>query len=602
MDDLEEIKQRIDVVSFINDYTPLKKVGRNFKALCPFHSEKTPSFIVSPERQIWHCFGGCSEGGDIFTFLMKIENLEFPEALEILAKKAGVVLSRQYKVTENQKLKEEILSANRYASQFFHYLLTRHSVGEKARQYLKQRQIGGRIIETFSLGYASISWNGLTKFLRKRGFSDFILTKAGLAVSGRGGKIYDRFRGRLIFTLRDHRENVIGFSGRKLPQYEDTDKEAKYINTQETPVYIKGNVLYGLDVTYKAIRKAGEAIIVEGEFDLLSSFQSGVTNVVAIKGTALTANQASLLKRFTETIILALDSDIAGDAAVRRGIEIAENAGFHIKVTPIPQGKDPDECIKGSPLSWKKTVGKSISIYEFLLQSALKRYDKTDAYGKKKIADELLPFYEKITNTIIQSHYISLLAKSINTAEERLIETMAKIKKGKPVDFVPEAVSKEDKRRDILLEEYFLSLLLQTPAISLIKDTLTKEEIKEIINSIENPGIKKIIDLFYLWTQNVKDKSPEIASFIKTLLEELVPLADRAYLYQLGEIIEDKTYFQKELHQTKNNLLDLSIRRRIKDFSTKIKEINDETRLKKLNEELNKLKSRLKELAKKRGR
>ncbi len=597
MSNLEEIKQRIDIISFIGEYVTLKKAGRNFKGLCPFHSEKSPSFIVSPERQIWHCFGACSEGGDIFTFLMKVESLEFPEALEILAKKAGVRLTREYRVTEGQKLKEEIYKANRYASNFFHYLLMSHKVGEKAREYLKERKVNTKVIETFSLGYAPENWESLIRFLRKKDFNDYVLTKAGLVVSSRSGKLYDRFRGRLIFTLRDHRGNVVGFSGRKLPHRETADREAKYINTQETPVYIKGNVLYGLDVTKDSIRKSGEAIIVEGEFDLISSFQTGITNIVAIKGTALTVNQVNLLKRFTETISLSLDSDVAGDAAARRGIEIAENAGLDIKVIQVPFGKDPDECIKENPGQWKKAVNESIPVYDFLLQSTLRRYDKNKAFDKRKIVDELIPFYGRISNTIVQSHYLSLLSKTIEVPLERLLELVEKVKKGRQIGFtIPKAAVKEGKARNLLLEEYLLSLLLQAPSISQITQTISKEDISQITTIIDNPALKKIITFFYEWVTRLKEQKPHTSEFIKTLSEELISYADTAYLLELGGIPEDKTRFRQQLLKIKHDLLSLYFRRKLRELSTKIKEVKNEKAFAILNNEFISLKESLKAL------
>lgn len=595
MSDLDEIRQRVDAVSLIGEYVALKKAGRNFKGLCPFHSEKSPSFIVSPERQIWHCFGACAEGGDIFTFLMKVENLEFPEALEILAKKAGVKLTREYRVTENQKLKDAILKANQYASNFYKYLLISHKVGVLARKYLDERKVNPKLIETFSLGYAPENWDSLIRFLRKKNTPDFVLTKSGLVVSGRSGKIFDRFRGRLMFTLRDHRGDVVGFSGRKLPQRETSDLEAKYINTQETPVYIKGNVLYGLDITKEAIRKAKEAIIVEGEFDLISSFSAGVPNIVAIKGTALTINQVNLIKRFTDTIAIALDSDIAGDSAARRGIEVAERAGLNIKVITVPVGKDPDECIKENPLLWKKAVKESISVYDFLLASALKRFDKTKAYDKRKIVDELIPFYAKISNSIVQAHYLTLLSKAIEIEEERLQEVVDTFKKGRRVSIT--AVSQNERKvRSLVLEEYFLSLLLQTPTVKGVTFLITADEISELQQAVDNPAVKKTLELFFTWITTVKNDNPQTSEFIRTLSSELTQTADKAYLFELGKTLSDKASFKEELLKVTHDLLEMSIRRKLRMIATNLKEAEDEEAVNKLNTEFTNLKNRLKAL------
>jgi len=329
MTDVELVKSKIDIVSFLSDYITLKKAGRNFKALCPFHSEKTPSFVVSPERQSWHCFGSCGEGGDVISFLEKWENLEFLEALRILAKKVGVTLSN-YTPSSQTQLKDRLIEANHLASEFYHYLLVNHKIGKRAREYLESRRIKNETIKTFMLGYAPESWDSLLKYLLKKGYQTGEIHQAGLVVKSDRGRYYDRFRGRLMFTLCDHRGNVIGFSGRLLDEeihseykrgvYSERERGAKYVNTAETPVYIKGNTLYGLYITKEAIKKEKEAVLVEGEFDMLSSFQAGAANVCAIKGSALTEGQLLLLKRYTENLILALDSDFAGSEAAKRGI------------------------------------------------------------------------------------------------------------------------------------------------------------------------------------------------------------------------------------------------------------------------------------------
>ncbi len=593
MTDLDQIRQKIDITNLIGQYTVLKKAGRNFKALCPFHSENTPSFVVSAERQIWHCFGACNTGGDIFTFLMKVENLEFPEALEILAKKAGVTLQNQYRVTEKQKLRETLINANLSASNFYHYLLTQHKIGKKVLQYLSDRKISSKIVETFKLGYAPQSWDTLVSYLKKKGFRDGFLAKSGLATLTTRGKLIDRFRGRLMFTIRNHRGQTVGFSGRKLIESVQNDAEGKYVNTAQTEVFTKGDVLYGLDVTADYIRKAQEAIIVEGEFDLLSSFQAGTTNVVAIKGTALTINQAALIKRFAETITFALDADIAGSNAVMRGIEIAENAGLNIKVIATVSGKDPDQTIRENPKNWKEAVAKKVSFYDYLLNSSLSKYDKNDAYGKKKIADEILPFYSRITNPIVQSHYITLLAKSINIAVASINETMNKIIKKTSLGVNTVVMKKEGKNRTEMLEEHFLALILQTSNMELSRELLSAEITKETAKLIVNPAIQKLVLLFGEFihaNQNNKD----ISLFIKSLPEELIHQADRAYLTQIHQTISDPLIYKKELIDTKNALVGESIRMEMKLLTTKMEESKNPEIIEKLNQQVNLLKNKLK--------
>ena len=341
MSDIDEIKTRLNIVDIVSERLTLKKTGRNFKALCPFHAEKTPSFIVSPDRQTFHCFG-CGKGGDILTFVMEFDHVDFTEALETLAERAGVKLERRPADTPEAKLKQKLLEINHLASEYYHYLLVKHAVGEKARDYLKHRGVTDKSIKTFSLWYSPNDWDGLLTYLRKKGYEEKLIETGGLVIRGNRG-YYDRFRGRVMFALKDHRGNVVGFSGRVL---DPEAQEAKYINTSETPVYTKGKVLYALDVTREAIQKANEAVLMEGELDVISSFQSGIGNVVAIKGSAVTEDHARLLRRFCERLIFALDSDIAGDAAARRGIEIAEKVGFDMRVATMPAGKDPDEAAR----------------------------------------------------------------------------------------------------------------------------------------------------------------------------------------------------------------------------------------------------------------
>jgi len=346
MDDRDLIKQKINIVDLIQEYLPLKKAGINFKALCPFHSEKTPSFIVSPERQIFKCFG-CQKSGDIFTFLMEKEGMEFKESLEVLAKRAGVTLKRK---VEQKDAKDRLFEVNLKAQEFFHYILTKHQLGKKALEYLKIRGLSDESIETFGLGYAPNSWESLTKFLIKRGFVVQEIISAGLAVASKSA-CYDRFRGRVTFPLVDGKDKLRGFSGRVLyPQ------EPKYINTPQTAIFDKGSLLFGLNFARGEIRSKGEAILVEGEMDVILSHQAGVKNVVASKGTALTEGQIDLIKKYCQNLFLSFDMDLAGDSASRRGIEMIDRAGFNIKVIRVEKGKDAAEVIKADVALWQKAI------------------------------------------------------------------------------------------------------------------------------------------------------------------------------------------------------------------------------------------------------
>lgn len=534
MSDVEEIKSRLHIIDIVGKRVTLKKAGRNFKGLCPFHNEKTPSFIVSPDRQTFHCFG-CAKGGDIFTFVMEYDHVDFPEALEELASQAGVTLTRTMADTPQAKIKDKILEVNHLASEYYHYILTKHALGEHARQYLKNRGISEKSIKTFTLGYSPNSWDGLLKYLIKKGYDGKLLENAGLVIQKHNQSVshnsdfYDRFRGRVMFTLKDHRGHVVGFAGRVL---KSDEKEAKYINTPETPVYIKGNVLYGLDVTKAVIQKENEAVVMEGELDVISSFQAGIGNVVAIKGSALTEGHVHLLRRFTESVTFALDSDLAGDAAARRGIELADKAGLDLKVVVLPSGKDPDEAARESPALLKKAVKDAIPVYDYFLSSSLKRHDAATAIGKKKISTELLPVFAKIDNAIVQGHYVKKLAKLLETSEETLMDAMRKMTKSSGfssrVDARPDAGV---KTRQDKLEVYLLALILQGNA----KERFGEFTSHIAISDITQLPVAKILTHL---SDFLASRPFEIAAFADVLPKELLPTLDEAFLWDIGDIAD----------------------------------------------------------------
>lgn len=534
MSDVDEIKSRLNIVDSIGKIVKLKKAGRNFKGLCPFHSEKTPSFIVSPDRQSYHCFG-CGKGGDIFTFITEYHHVDFAEALEDLAATAGVTLTRKFTDTKEGNLRQKILEVNHLASEFYQYLLTSHSLGEKGKLYLKNRGISDKSIKTFSLGYSPNSWDGLYKFLRKKGYDDDIMEKAGLVIKQRG--IYDRFRGRIMFTLKDHRGNVVGFAGRVL---DPEAKEAKYINTSETPVYSKSNILYGLDVTKDAIQKANDAVVMEGELDVISSFQSGIGNVVAIKGTALTEGHVRLLRRFTDRLAFALDNDMAGDAAARRGIEIADSLGMDMRVVTLPSGKDPDEAARENPGLLKKAIKDAVPVYDYFLSSAVTRFDVTTAYGKKKVSDELLPIVIKIDNPIVQNHYIKKLAQTLGTTEDAIIQSMRKnqqhhAQKSPDMPIKEAALTRPEK-----IEVYILALLLQGKTAELFEDL----QESNLLAEFSHPAIHKIMD--HLVTFLSGSRVFLIKDFADTLPVELMSTFDEAYLWDLGDVAGSADSFSQE--------------------------------------------------------
>jgi len=482
MDQVEEIKQKVDIVELVGKYLPLKKAGRNYKGNCPFHGEKTPSFMVNSELQIFKCFG-CSEGGDVFTFLQKIEGMNFYESLKTLADQVGVKLI-SYRMNNEEEKYDRLVKINTLAADYYHYLLTKHKMGEKALKYLKSRQITQDSIERFKIGYAPDGWDYLTKFLNvKKKFDLLDLTSVGLVA-----KNYDSFRNRIMFPINSARGQVLGFAGRVLPGGDE--KTGKYVNTSETEIYHKSEMLYGLDITRQEIKSSNLAIVVEGEIDAIASWQAGVKNVVAIKGSALTEKQVLLLKRFADTLVLALDQDFAGDTAARRGIEIAEKNGLLIKVANWSEGKDPGELAINHPQSWKKAVKEAVPVYDFYLNSAVMRFG-LDVIGKQKIIKEILPIFAKISDEIIKAHYILVLAKTLGVGEEDVRRQLAKM----PTENLKQKTEKNDlPEKEDTLDAYVVELALKGEKIQEINlgwfdSTFWKKVVETLRN---NPNVSEL--------------------------------------------------------------------------------------------------------------
>ena len=612
-DQLEEIKRKIDIVELINEFVPLKKMGRNFKALCPFHSEKTPSFVVSPERQIWHCFGACNTGGDIFGFLMKMENIEFGEALKILAKRAGVKLTR-HQPSQSEKQKQLFYEINHLASEFFHYLLIDHPAGKRALDYVLGRGISRDSIERFKLGFAPKMWDGLQRFLvSKKGYQGKDLEGAGLVIRRSAqytkdqrpktsDRFYDRFRNRLIFPLKNHRGYICGFAGRVLDPgvkaLPANRREAKYVNTPETLIYHKSDLLYDLTVTKNEIKKVDQAVIVEGELDAISSYQAGIGNVVAIKGSALTLNQAQLLSRFSKNIVLALDADLAGDQAARRGIEVADQAGMAVKVVEVKGGKDPDEVAQKDPLLWQKLIKNAVPIYDYFLDSVFSRFDSTAVDGKRKIGQELVPVLAKITDKIVQSHYIKLLAEGLAVEQEAISAQMNQVEAEEGGLRKKEKIRKEEKTRREILEEHLLALGLQSNYWSLLGK-------KKAVVLIKTPRFVRIIEALSKYLKRFKTFKSE--RLVKLLTPELVETFDRLYLLELADLIEDEKKFKQEFDKTILALEGLGLKEKLREIAAEIGRIErkkeltktDEATIRKLSNQFRDLSAKLAEPKKK---
>jgi len=475
---IEEIKSRLDIVELVSQYVKLRKTGANFSALCPFHSEKSGSFFVSPTRQTWRCFG-CQKGGDIFTFIQEIEGLEFGDALRILAAKAGVELKKQTRqMVELKTERERLYDVCDLAAKFFEKQLEASARGSEAKKYLLGRGLSPESISAWRIGYSPDSWQGLHDFLASEGYTDSEIIAAGLAGSSSGGRVYDRFRGRIMFPIFDFNSQIVGFGGRI---FEDKDKvkpasaqgfgevkEAKYLNTTNTLLYDKSRILYGLDRAKVAIRRQNSCVLVEGYTDVIMSAQAGVENVAASSGTALTPYQLKILKRFTDNIILGYDMDLAGDTANRRGIDLALAQGFNVSVARPPfEGKDPADVVALDPQEWRKAVENTQSIMEFYFDRAFAASDKTTPQGRKRIVDYVLPVIKVIPNAVEQAFWLQKIADRLEVRdihyEEYLREELKKVKLNEYISGGDKETASPARPRKQRLEERILALAVKYP-------------------------------------------------------------------------------------------------------------------------------------------
>ncbi|MDQ2941812.1 MAG: DNA primase [Chloroflexota bacterium] len=416
-----EIKSKLPVIEVIGETVLLKRAGSAYKGLCPFHGEKTPSFVVTPDRETWHCFG-CGQGGDIFTFLMQRDGLDFREALTRLAERAGVELSER--TAQEDRHRRRLREALEAAIGWYREVLVQARQAQVARAYLAERGLSDETLERFSVGYAPNTWDALTRRLRARGFSDEELVGAGLASSGRRGAI-DRFRGRIIIPIRDQSARPVGLGGRILPGTEGP----KYLNSPATPLFDKSRALFAIDLAKTAIRREKLAVIVEGYTDVMAAHQAGFGNVVASLGTALTRGQIDLATRYADAVALAYDVDLAGEAATQRGLleELGPEAAVSkVRVIRIPAGKDPDELIRTDPTAWRTAVADAKPVMEYFIERAAAAADLTSISGRHEVTDAVLPLLQRVGDPIERNLYLQQLSRMVNVEERVLSEGMAR--------------------------------------------------------------------------------------------------------------------------------------------------------------------------------
>jgi DNA primase len=437
---VDEIKSRIDIVDIVSETVKLRHTGKNYTGFCPFHpNTKTPAFVVFPDSQTWRCFGQCNEGGDVFSFVMKREGWDFPEALRHLADRAGVTLreytpEEQEKVEENEHLRE-ILSM---AVTFFQHQLRNSEAGKETLDYLYSRNLNDETINAFGLGYAPDSWDALTTHLKSRDITEENLMNAGLITERESGGFYDRFRHRLVIPIRDQRGRMAGFGGRVLRH----DDIPKYLNSPKTPVFDKGRLLYGLDMAHRDIRAKDQVVIVEGYLDVIGPYQAGFKNCVSPMGTALTEDQFRLIKRYSRKIVLALDPDAAGEQATLRGLQTARETldregdpvfdarglmqvegrlKADIRVTTLPDGMDPDEIALDDPDRWAALVEQAKPVVIHVMETLAARVNIDDPKAKEEIANQVLPLIEDVKGSVEREAYRQRLARLLKVDERALV-------------------------------------------------------------------------------------------------------------------------------------------------------------------------------------
>jgi DNA primase len=470
---IDQIQTRSDIVEVISRYVPLKKAGRNYKAPCPFHREKTPSFIVSPDKQIYHCFG-CGAGGNVFSFLMRQENIEFPEAVEMLAEKAGVALKRLTpERREAASLAGELYRINELASQFFQGSLLQNA---SAREYLSSRGLSDATIKSFRIGYAPDSWNSLIDFFKKKGVAEGLLEKAGLVIANEKGGHYDRFRKRIIFPIVDLKGRTLGFGGRVMDA-----GLPKYMNSPETAVYSKGRSLYGLNFSKDAIKKANYALVVEGYLDFLIPCQAGITNLVATLGTALTVDQIKMLKRFAKTAVMVYDPDEAGETASIRNLDLFISEDVNVYIAELPQGYDPDSYIKKfGAEDFIKVIKSSKNLFDYKIDKVSRRFNINTAHGKAAIAAEMLPTIARLNNAVLRFNMVKRLAEKLGVDEESIREELKKVK----IDYSERqylaSAAAPARKSSMSAEKMLVALMLEGGIfVDKIRERLAPEEFRD---------------------------------------------------------------------------------------------------------------------------
>jgi DNA primase len=571
---IDQVLDKIDIVEIISDYIQLKKAGRNFKANCPFHNEKTPSFVVSPDKQIYHCFG-CGAGGNAIGFVMKYENMDFPETVKMLAARAGVEVP-EYGRSEGEgpSLASRLYEVNKLAASFYQNHL-RSEKGKKALSYLKNRGFTPEILSEFRIGYAPDEWESLRRHCEAKKIPTALLRKAGLTIPSEKGKgDYDRFRNRIIFPIFNERGNILAFGGRVMD-----DSLPKYINSPETVIYSKSNVLYGMNFSKRGIRDKERAVIVEGYMDVIIPFQHGVTNVVATSGTALTQNQVSMIKRQTSTAVMVFDADQAGESASLRGLDILIENGMNVRLAVLPKGDDPDSFVrKNGKEKFEAVVDAAKDLFDYKLDLLIKKLGAKNIGG---IADELLPTISKVGNMVVQSDYLRRLAERLGIHEASLRFEMGKVKPDYSYHYDSEAKVDLDPKSYRKSEMHLLGMAIVDKNIFAIiqkelgLDMFRDKSVKRVLDMVK--GLfqeEEEIDLAKLLSRFEKEDN------LKTVVMQAVAKAD--ITKDRGKVVNDcMTCVRKENRDEELKALTLQLK--------KAQESNNDSEINDLLEKINRI-------------
>ena len=585
MESIELIKQRLDIIDIASDYLKVTKAGSNYKSLCPFHTEKTPSFIINPERQTWHCFGSCGVGGDVIELVIRIEKINFTEALKILAERAGVELNKNSGPDKNNKLYE----INFEACKFYKNQL-QLSEGRKAKEYIEKRGVDEDAFETFEFGFSPYSNSILVDKLTSLGFKEAEIIQSGLAVKRENNQVRDFFYGRLMIPIKNASGRVIGFGGRVLD-----DSNPKYINTPATPIFDKKSVLFGLSIASKGIRDDNFVVVVEGYLDVITAHQFGFKNVVASMGTALTDNQVGHLKSRTNNFVLAMDSDSAGREAVLRSLrntyrvferQLGQKAEVNLSVVLMPSGKDPDSQIRTNLSEWKKSIANPVPFVQFVVDSIVDKYDINSSSGKGQIVGEIAPLITNMVNPFEQDHYIDVLASKLDVkrgiVESALAKSKTSSRRKRPTlkkltnQSENKSLYPEIRPKENWIEDYTMSVLLKMQEKSnsdmINSDYFRRTENKEIYslwrNLSETDELGDImsgqLQTHYEYLLNIQGNIPDVG-------------ANKEVLSQLSNRLEHRhlQHLQRDILLSSEDLPSKEIEDSVINLNERIKQIDE---------------------------